>query len=65
MDWVRTINDAIEYMEENLTEDITLADISKAVNLSAFHFQRAFTLLTGMSPAEYLRKGGYLRRDRN
>ena len=56
MDWVKTINDAIEYMEENLTEAITLADISKAVNLSAFHFQRAFTLLTGMSPAEYLRK---------
>ena len=56
MDWVRTINDAIEYIEENLTEDVTLADISKAVNLSAFHFQRAFTLLTGMSPAEYLRK---------
>ena len=56
MDWVKTINDAIEYIEENLTEDITLADISKAVNLSAFHFQRAFTLLTGMSPAEYLRK---------
>ena len=56
MDWVRTINDAIEYMEENLTEDIELADISRSVNLSAFHFQRAFTLLTGMSPAEYLRK---------
>ena len=56
MDWVRTVNDAIEYMEENLTEDITLADICKAVNLSAFHFQRAFTLLTDMSPAEYLRK---------
>ncbi len=56
MDWVRTINDAIAYMEENLTEDITLADVSKAVNLSAFHFQRAFTLLTGMSPTEYLRK---------
>ncbi len=56
MDWVKTINDAIEYMEENLTEEIDLADISKAVHLSAFHFQRAFTLLTGMSPAEYLRK---------
>ncbi len=56
MDWVRTINEAIEYMEVNLTEDITLADISEAVNLSAFHFQRAFTLLTGMTPAEYLRK---------
>ncbi len=56
MDWVRTINDAIAYMEENLTEEIDLADISGSVNLSAFHFQRAFTLLTGMSPAEYLRK---------
>ncbi len=56
MDWVRTINDAIEYMEKNLTEYITLADISESVSLSPFHFQRAFTLLTGMTPAEYLRK---------
>ena len=28
--------------------DITLADIAKSVNLSAFHFQRAFSLLTEM-----------------
>ena len=56
MDWVRAINHAIEYMEEHLTDDITLADIAKSVNLSAFHFQRAFSLLTEMSPAEYLRK---------
>ncbi len=27
MDWVRTINDAIEYMEQNLTNEVTLADI--------------------------------------
>ena len=56
MDWIRTINDAIGYMEDNLTNDVTLVDISKSVNLSPFHFQRAFTLLTGMTPAEYLRK---------
>ena len=56
MDWIRTINNAIEYMEDHLTEEITLADIAKHVNLSAFHFQRAFSLLTEMSPAEYLRK---------
>ncbi|MBR2824426.1 MAG: helix-turn-helix transcriptional regulator [Clostridia bacterium] len=56
MDWVRTINNAIEYMENHLTDEITLADIAKHVNLSAFHFQRAFSLLTEMSPAEYLRK---------
>ena len=56
MNWIKTINDAIEYMEGHLTDEITLADISKHVNLSAFHFQRAFSLLTEMSPAEYLRK---------
>ena len=50
MDWVRTINEAIEYMEGRLTDEITLADIAKHVNLSAFHFQRAFSLLTDMSP---------------
>ena len=56
MDWVRTINNAIEYMENHLTDEITLADIARNVHLSAFHFRRAFSLLTEMSPAEYLRK---------
>ena len=56
MDWIKTINNAIGYMEDHLTDDIALADIAKSVDLSAFHFQRAFTLLTGMTPAEYLRK---------
>lgn len=56
MDWIRTINNSIEYMEDHLTDEITLADIARHINLSAFHFQRAFSLLTEMSPAEYLRK---------
>lgn len=56
MNWIKTINDAIEYMECHLTEETMLADIAKHVNLSAFHFQRAFSLLTDMSPAEYMRK---------
>ena len=45
MDWIRTINNAIEYMEDHLTDKITLGDISKNVNLSVFHFQRAFSML--------------------
>jgi AraC family transcriptional regulator len=56
MNWIKTINDAIEYMENHLRDEIALADIAEHVNLSAFHFQRAFSLLTEMSPAEYLRK---------
>ena len=41
MDWIKTINNAIAYMEDHLTDDIALADIAKSVDLSAFHFQRA------------------------
>lgn len=55
MEWVKTINNAIEYMENHLTDDITLGDIAESVYISAFHFQRAFSMMAGMSPAEYLR----------
>ncbi len=55
MEWVKTINNAIEYMENHLTDDITLSDIAESVYISAFHFQRAFSMMAGMSPAEYLR----------
>ncbi len=55
MEWVKAINNAIEYMEDHLTEEITLGDIAENVYISAFHFQRAFSMMTGMSPTEYLR----------
>jgi len=56
MDWIKAINSAITYMEDHLCDDITLADIARSVHLSAFHFQRSFSLLTGRTPMEYLRK---------
>ncbi len=56
MDWIKTINNSISYMEDNLTEAITMNDIAEHVNLSVFHFHRAFSMLTEMSPTEYLRK---------
>ena len=44
MDWIRTINDAITYMEDHLTDEITLKDIAQSVNLSVFHFSQALLL---------------------
>jgi len=55
MDWIKAINRAICYMEEHLELDVTLGDIAKAVNISAFHFQRAFAVIVGMTPNEYIR----------
>lgn len=55
MDWVKTMNEAITYIEEHLSENIGLSDIAEAVNISEFHFQRAFSVIAGMTPIEYLR----------
>ena len=56
MEWVQSINKAIEYMEKHLTEDIHCEDVSRYVHISSFHFQRMFNLLTGMTVGEYIRK---------
>ena len=56
MDWVKAINEAISYMESNLTEEISLADIADSAKISEYHFQRAFSVITGMTPTEYVRK---------
>jgi len=55
MEWVKAINDAIEFMEKNLTEKIGLVEVADNVNISAFHFHHAFTIMTGITPAEYIR----------
>ncbi|WP_100330132.1 AraC family transcriptional regulator [Bacillus xiapuensis] len=56
MAWIESLQRAINYMEENLLEDITMDDISRMANSSGFHFQRTFSLLTGISVGEYLRR---------
>ncbi len=55
MEWVKSLNQAIEYMEDNLTEDITCEEIAEHIYLSSFHFQRAFSLFTGLTVGEYIR----------
>ena len=55
MEWIKTLNQAIDYMENNLSDHITSDDIAKHVYLSNFHFQRVFSLLTGLTVGEYMR----------
>lgn len=56
MEWIQSINKAIEYMENHLTEDIRCEEVAGYVHISVFHFQRTFNLLTGMTVGEYIRK---------
>ena len=45
---------ATEYMEANLAEPISLADIASAAGLSRMHFAAQFRAATGLRPHEYL-----------
>lgn len=46
---------AIDYIEENIKEKLSVADIAKNVGFSQFHFIRLFTKKTGYSPYDYYR----------
>ena len=55
MEWAESISEAIEYIENNITENISVDDIAKHVNISPFYFQKGFSLLCGYTITEYMR----------
>lgn len=55
MGWMDSLQKAINYIEDHLLDDLSINDIANQANCSAFHFQRAFTLLTDVSVGEYIR----------
>ena len=55
MNWSESIKVAIDYIEDNLTNDITINDISKKCYISPYYFQKGFAMLCGYSVSEYIR----------
>ncbi|HEY8500962.1 MAG TPA: AraC family transcriptional regulator, partial [Clostridia bacterium] len=53
--WIEGIQNAIEYIENNLTEELKIEDIAEKAYVSAFHFQRIFSILCGFTVGEYIR----------
>ncbi len=51
---VLRLNQLKEFIEENLSEDLTIADMAAVVLISPFHFSRAFKTATGQPPHRYL-----------
>lgn len=56
MKYTELINSSIEYIEENLKNDINCQEISENIGYSLYHFNRMFSSLTGETPGNYLRK---------
>jgi len=55
MEWITTLNQALEYIEQNLTTELMSDDVARSAFYSSYHFQRIFTLLTGYTVCEYIR----------
>jgi AraC-like DNA-binding protein len=46
---------AVHYMENNLTNDISIEDVSNHVFMSGSNFQRIFSSVTGITISDYIR----------
>ena len=55
MDWIQGIQRAIDYVEENMTEEIDFDEVAKQAYASSFHFQRVFGIVCGFSLGDYIR----------
>ncbi len=53
--WIEGIQNALVYMEDHLTEAITISEVAEKAYVSEFHFQRIFHVLCGFSVSEYIR----------
>lgn len=55
MDWLTGVQNAINYIEEHLTEEIDYTQVAKEAACSSFYFQRIFGILCGMTLGDYIR----------
>ena len=55
MDWLTGIQNALNYIEEHLTEEIDYDEVAREAACSGFYFQRIFNILCGITLGEYIR----------
>ena len=54
MEWIYSMQKAINMIEENLLNDINPDEVAKNVYFSSYHFNRIFNMITGVSIREYI-----------
>jgi AraC family transcriptional regulator len=56
MDSLKSMNDAMRYIEENLTNEIDFKVVARIAHCSEYHFKRMFSFLAGITLSEYIRR---------
>lgn len=55
MDTVMRVQKAVDFIEDNHLEELKYDIVASQAFMSSYHFQRMFTILTGISVGEYIR----------
>ena len=55
-EYARRLNAALEFIDRNIGEEISLVKLASAAHFSPYHFHRIFSALVGEPPAEYVRR---------
>jgi len=55
MNYFERMQSSIEFIEDNLTDEINLTEVAEVANCSLFHFHRLFQLYVGNSVKKYVR----------
>ena len=53
--WTEGIQNAVQYIEDNLENELRIEDIAAKAYVSPFHFQKIFSVLCGFTVGEYIR----------
>lgn len=56
MEWLKNLNNAIEYIEKNLDGEISYEEAAGIACCSSYYFQRMFSYVVGISLSEYIRR---------
>ena len=56
MNWLEQLNQALQYIEDNLDGTIDLDHVAQIAHCSNFHFQRMFSYVAGVPLSEYIRR---------
>lgn len=55
MELKKILQDAVNYIEEHLLEDISYEDVAKKVYMSSYNFHRTFSMVAGTTANTYIR----------
>lgn len=56
MEWVERLNESMAYIEEHLADEVDYGQLARIACCSAYHFQRMFTYMAGVTLSEYIRR---------